>query len=190
MGKLTFGSKKKRVNYELLRVSLVWALRVAIVCFIAFVCVWYFGFKVSMIGDSMQPRLCNGDTTLLNRLVYDMSAPKRGDVVAFRPNGNENSHYYIKRVIGLPGETVELRDGEIYINNKKIKEKYKTTEIEEAGLLKEPITLAKNEFFVLGDDRQNSEDSRMPDVGNVKRSEIAGKIWFVVSPAGRWGFVK
>ena len=138
----------------------------------------------------MKPVLQNGDVTLVNRLVYDIRKPKRGEVVVFKPNGNENSHYYVKRVIGLPGETVEYRDGNILIDGEILEEKYKTTEMMELGLLEEPITLDSEEFFVLGDDRQNSDDSRMADIGNVKRSEIAGKVWFVVSPVTNLGFVK
>ena len=112
------------------------------------------------------------------------------NAIAFSPNGNENSHYYIKRIVGLPGETIEVQDGKIIVNGKPIKEKYQTTTIEELGLLSEPITLGNNEYFVLGDDRQNSEDSRSVDLGAVKRADIAGKIWFVVSPGKTFGFVK
>ena len=189
MAKLTFGKKKRRVNYDLLHVVLRWTLEIAIVCFIAFVFVWYFGLRVSVIGDSMNPELANGDITLVNRIVYNMSTPKRGDVIAFKPNGNESSHYYIKRIIGLPGETVEVKDGVILIDGDAIQEKYQTTEIEEPGLLSEPVKLGNNEYFVLGDDRMNSEDSRHADIGNVKRSEIEGKVWFAVA-GENFGFVK
>ena len=183
MAGLSFGRKRRRqVNYELLQEIFIWIVRIALVCVIAFGLVWYFGQKVSVIGDSMNPQLENGDITLINRLVYNMRKPKKGEVIAFKPNGNENSHYYIKRVIGLPGETIEYVDGEILIDSEAIEEDYNTTKIEELGLLEEPITLGKEEYFVLGDDRQNSEDSRMANVGNVKQSEIAGKVWLVVSP--------
>lgn len=191
MAGLSFGRKRRRqVNYELLQEIFIWIARIALVCVIAFGLVWYFGQKVSVIGDSMNPQLENGDITLINRLVYDVRKPKRGEVIAFKPNGNENSHYYIKRVIGLPGETIEYVDGEILIDGEAIEEDYNTTKIEELGLLEEPITLGKEEYFVLGDDRQNSEDSRMANVGNVKQSEIAGKVWLVVSPMKHFGFVK
>lgn len=191
MAGLSFGRKRRRqVNYELLQEIFIWIVRIALVCVIAFGLVWYFGQKVSVIGDSMNPQLENGDITLINRLVYNMRKPKKGEVIAFKPNGNENSHYYIKRVIGLPGETIEYVDGEILIDGEAIEEDYNTTKIEELGLLEEPITLGKEEYFVLGDDRQNSEDSRMANVGNVKQSEIAGKVWLVVSPMKHFGFVK
>ena len=167
----------------------IWALEIAVVCFIAFVSVWYFGLRVSVIGDSMTPNLSNGDVVLVNRLIYNMSTPKRGDVIAFKPKGNEETHYYIKRIVGLPGETVSVKDGYIYINGKKLKEEYNTKKIEELGLLKEPIVLGTTEYFVLGDDRQNSEDSRNADIGNVDRSDIDGQVWFSVSGKNK-GFVK
>jgi len=191
MAGLSFGKKKRRkVNYELLQEVIVWAFQIALVCFFAFVLVWYFGLRVSTIGDSMNPGLKNGDITLVNRLVYETRKPRRGEVIAFRPNGNESAHFSMKRVIGLPGETVEYKDGALWIDGVVLEEDYETTEIEELGLLEEPIILKSDEFFVLGDDRQSSEDSRMANIGNVKRSEIAGKVWFVVSPVKDLGFVK
>ena len=138
----------------------------------------------------MKPELQNGDITLINRLVYDIRKPKRGEIIVFKPNGNESSHYYMKRVIGLPGETVEYRDGNLLIDGEILEEEYETTDIVELGLLEEPITLGSGEFFVLGDDRQNSDDSRTANIGNVKREEIAGKVWFVVSPMQNLGFVR
>ena len=190
MAQLSFGKRRKRVNYDLVREVIVWIVQIAIVCTLAFACVWYFGFKVSTIGDSMKPELQNGDITLLNRLVYDVRKPKRGEVIAFKPNGNENSHYYIKRIIGLPGETIEYRDGNLLIDGDILEEEYTTTEMEDLGLLEDPITLGSGEYFVLGDDRLNSDDSRIANIGNVKKEEIAGKVWFVVSPMQNFGFVK
>ena len=191
MSKLSFGKKRrKKMDYELLQEILSWVFQIALVCFAAFLLVWFFGHKVSTIGDSMSPKLANGDITLVNRLVYETRKPRRGEIIAFKPNGSENSHYYIKRVIGLPGETIEYSDGEILIDGEVLEEKYKTTKMGELGLLEEPITLGASEYFVLGDDRQNSEDSRTANVGNVKKSEMAGKVWFVVSPMKHFGFVK
>ncbi len=189
MADLTFGKKRRRVNYDLLREILKWTFQIAIVCFLAFAIVWYFGQRVSVIGDSMNPELSNGDVTLMNKVVYNMSNPKRGNVIAFKPNGNESSHYYIKRIVGLPGETIEVKDGKILIDGKEIKEKYETTELSELGLLSEALVLGDDEYFVLGDDRQNSEDSRSEEIGNVRRSDIVGKVWFVIS-GDNFGFVR
>lgn len=189
MAKLTFGKQKRRINYDLLKTILIWAGEIAAVCLVAFIVVWYFGMRVSMIGGSMSPALENGDVTLVNRIVYDMSSPRRGDVIAFYPNGNKESHCYIKRVIGLPGETVEVKKGKVLIDGKAIKENYEATAIEELGRLEEPMILGENEFFVLGDNRENSEDSRYTSVGNVKRKEIVGRVWFVTA-GDNFGFVR
>ena len=190
MAGLSFNRKRRTVNYDLIREIIVWTFQIAIVCLIAFVGVRFFGQRVSVIGSSMEPVLQNGDITLINELSYNMGTPKRGDVIAFKPNGNENAHYSIKRIIGLPGENIEIISGDIYVDGKKLEEEYTTTEILDAGIVEEAVKLGNNEYFVLGDDRQNSEDSRMANIGNVKRTEIHGKVWLVVSPWKNFGFVK
>lgn len=184
--------KPRRFRIDLERLPLIgaWAFKIGVVFLFAFVAVWYFGQRVSTVGDSMKPVLENGDVVLVNRIVYNATTPKRGDIIVFRPKGNENSHYYIKRIVGLPGETVEIIEDRVYINGERIKEEYTTSEINDVGILSEPMTLASDEYFVLGDDRENSEDSRNADVGNVKRSYIYGKAWFVISPWEHFGFIK
>lgn len=186
---LKFGRESRHINLDWVPEALKWALQIVIVCIFAFVFVWYFGQRISNIGDSMNPVLKNGDVVLVNRILYDASSPKRGDIIVFKPNGNENLHSYVKRIVGLPGETVQIKDGTVYIDGKKLKESYKTTSLEEAGLAAEEITLGGNEFFVLGDNRESSEDSRMADIGNVKRSEIEGKAWFNITPGNRFGLI-
>ena len=182
--------RKKHIRMEQITGIGMWIFKIAVVCLLAFVSVWYFGQKVSTVGDSMKPVLQNGDVVLVNRIVYNASRPKRGDIIVFKPKGNENSHYYIKRIIGLPGETVEIIENHVYINGEKLKEDYKTTDINDVGIVSEKMQLASDEYFVLGDDRENSEDSRNADVGNVKRSYIYGKAWFVVTPKKDFGFVR
>lgn len=164
--------------------------RIAVICLLAFILVWNLGQRVSMIGDSMSPALKNGDIVLVNRVVYNARRPRRGDVIVFKPKGNENSHYYIKRVIALPGETVEIIENGIYINGEKLEETYQTTKLDRVGRASEKIKLDEDEYFVLGDDRENSEDSRDADVGNVKREYIYGKAWFVLSPRQDFGFIR
>lgn len=138
----------------------------------------------------MRPALQNGDIVLMNRLVYNASKPKRGDVIAFKPNGNENAHYSIKRVVGLPGETVQIKDGTIYIDGEEHVEDIYAFEIESPGIAEEPVKLGEGEYFVMGDNHTSSDDSRMADVGNVKREDIYGKVWFVASFGSNFGFVK
>lgn len=191
MRDLKFGKESRRpANFEWVPSVLTWIFQIIIVCVLAFVFVWYFGQKVSTIGDSMKPVLENGDTVLVNRIIYDASTPKRGDIIVFKPNGNENMYSYIKRIIGLPGETVQIKDGVIYIDGTILEESYTTSDIDFSGIAENEITLDVDEYFVLGDNRESSEDSRMADIGNVKRSEIEGKAWFKIWPAGHIGFIK
>lgn len=182
---LKFGKETRHRSWDWIPSALKLLLQIGIVCFFAFVFVWYFGQKTSNIGDSMNPILKNGDVVLVNRFKYDASSPKRGDIIVFKPNGNEHLHSYIKRIIGLPGETIQIKDSSIYINGKILEENYETNEITDAGLASEPIKLAGDEYFVLGDNRQVSDDSRSADIGNVKRSEFEGKAWFILSPRSR-----
>ena len=187
--RIQFGKEKKQIDYDLIRTVGIWAFKIILVCLLALVIVFYFGRQVKNSGDSMRPAVLDGDIVLVNRMIYDASKPKRGDIIVFKPNGNENARSYIKRIIGLPGETVQIKDGEIYIDGEKLEEKYETTAIEDAGTASEEITLDGDEYFVLGDNRRNSEDIRMADIGNVKRSEIEGKAWFVLSTKGNFGFI-
>ena len=180
---------KFEFNFKYIKAVAIWTLKVSAVSLLAFVLVWFFGQQVSTVGDSMKPALQNGDVVLVNRVIYNATKPKRGDVIVFKPKGNENVHYYIKRVIGLPGETIEIRDKNIYVDGELLEEKYETTELGDSGYLDEPVTLDEDEYFVLGDDRENSEDSRHAEVGNVKRIYIYGKAWFVIS-GENIGFVK
>lgn len=167
-----------------------WALKIGIVCMLAFAYVWFFGQKVSTVGDSMKPVLNNGDMVLVNRIVYNAMTPRRGDVVVFRPKGNKNSHYYIKRIIGLPGETIEIIENSVFIDGERLEEEYETSDITDVGIVGDKVELGENEYFVLGDDRENSTDSRSEDVGNVKRIDIYGKAWFVSSPIKHAGFIR
>ena len=164
------------------------------VCVLAFVIgcvlVYYFMTSLTCVGQAMEPTVGSGDQVFVNRFIYSLSAPKDGDVVVFKPKGNDNTHYYIKRIIGLPGETIEVIENSVYINGKKLEEEYDTTRIDNVGVLSEKMKLKEDEFFVLGDDRENSEDSRSADVGNIKRAYIYGRAWFVLYPGKNFGLVR
>ncbi|MDD3403160.1 MAG: signal peptidase I [Hespellia sp.] len=188
---LHFRKEKTKYQVENKRNLVSWIVQTVIIIIIAAVLVLYFGQRVNNMGDSMTPVLKNGDVVLTNRIIYDAGQPKRGDIIAFKPNGNDNASYRIKRIIGLPGETVQLKDGVVYINGKQLKENYKTTVIDDVGIAGEEITLEGNEYFVLGDNRSSGDDSRQANIGNVKRSEIYGKVWFIIKSRNKnFGFLK
>lgn len=188
--KLHFAKDKIQVEPKDMRKIFGWGIQIVCVCLAAFMLVSFFGQRVSNAGDSMRPTLQNGEIVLMNRLIYNASKPKRGDVIAFKPNGNENAHYSIKRVVGLPGETVQIKDGTIYVNGEEHVKDIYTFEIESPGIAEDPVKLGEGEYFVMGDNHTSSDDSRMADVGNVKREDIYGKVWFVASFGNKFGFVK
>lgn len=181
MGDLSFRKKKKRIRLDIVKKVLVWIIQLFVVNLLAFMLVFYLGKEVPVIGDSMKSQLEEQDMALVNRLAYLLSRPKRGDIVVFKPNGNENSHYYIKRVVALPGETVQIVDGELIVTDEKGQRVENTgkegKEIEYAGVAEEPVLLDIGEYFVIGDNDAFSEDSRSADIGNVKKDDIEGKVW-------------
>lgn len=175
---LTFYQKKKKLNSKVLKDIFEMIVGGLVAIFLAFVIVFSVGMRTSVVGDSMEPALYNGQEILMNRVIYKLSSPKRGDVVVFLPNGNENSHYYVKRVVGLPGETIQIKDGSVYIDGVLLDEDEELDKMIDAGIAQNELTLAVDEFFVLGDNRNSSEDSRSGNIGAIKKDNIIGKAWF------------
>lgn len=185
---LNFGRQKRKINVTAVKEVFSWMIEILLAIVLAFTFVYFIGLRTSVVGQSMSPTLVSGDEILVNRFVYKVTDPKRGDIIVFLPNGNEKSHYYVKRVIGVPGDTVLIQNGAVYINGEVYKEEVETAAIEEAGLASEEITLDSDEYFVLGDNRNNSEDSRYANIGNIKKDYIIGKAWFRVAPFSSFGF--
>ena len=139
----------------------------------------HYGMQIFTVsGQDMNPTLENGDRILVNKLSYRIHSIKRNDVVIVRLSGSEHNYYSAERVIGLPGETVQIKDGRVYIDGEKLKEKYTFPAMENGGLALEEVTLDEDEYFVLCDNRNSGEDSRNANVGNVLRENIVGKAWF------------
>ena len=168
----------------------LWVVQIVIVVLFAFVLVYFFGQTRACIGQSMSTTIEGGDAVLLDGLSYKLGNPKRNDVIAFQLNGNREGASSIKRILGLPGETIQIKDGMIYIDGEIYLEKKDYPAMTDAGLAEEPITLGTNQYFVLGDNRNNSEDSRYADVGVVSGKNIEGKVWFILSPSDHMGLVK
>lgn len=145
---------------------------------------------VTLQESAMEPTYSVGEKFFVNRAVYKIKSPKRGDVIVFRTSVSDDAALHIRRVIGLPGETVLIKDGQVYINGKVYEENGAYPDITNAGLADSSITLESGEYFVLGDNRNNSEDSRFSDIGNINKKYIVGKLWFTVSPKSKIGFVK
>jgi len=174
-------SKKPAVMKILIEIF-IWAAQIAAVIFLAYFIIYYCVEKTTVIGSSMEKTLSANDQIIINKFIYHVSDPKRFDVIVFKQSGKEHSFYNIKRIIGLPGETVQIKDGSIYINGEVLDEIIEVEEMVNYGLAAEEIVLEENEYFVLGDNRNNSEDSRFASIGNITRDEIIGKASLRLSP--------
>lgn len=145
--------------------------------------------RTDVNGTSMVPTLEDGDQLIADKITYRFRDPERFDIIIFPYQYAENT-YFIKRVIGLPGETVRIDEqGNIYINGEILSENYGYEQMEYAGLAAEEIQLGEDEYFVLGDNRNVSEDSRYPDVGNIKRGDIIGRAWLRIYPFSKFGLL-
>ena len=188
---LNFNKKRRKIEAAVVKEIFTWITGVFVAILLAFVLVYCVGMTTSVIGISMQPTLENSEKIMVNRFVYMISSPKQNDVIVFVPNGSVNSHYYVKRVVGTPGDTVQIVDGHLYINDELFAYEDKYDEMAHAGIAENKITLKKGEFFVLGDNRNNSEDSRSANIGIINKKNIIGKAWFHLGAGENTiGFVK
>ena len=166
-----------------------WGVDIVAVIALAFSAVVMLGTKLTVSGRSMEPLLSSGDVVLLDKLWYNFSEPKRMDVIAFTDPEDE-TRTYIKRIAGLPGERIQIREGRLFVNGIAATDLSEREPIKTAGLAESEIELAEDEYFVLGDNADTSEDSRFSNVGNVRRDQIRGRVWFRMSPFERLGLIR
>ena len=162
-----------------LRRIINWIVDLVVVLSLAWLVVYEFGAQIQIVGQSMTPELRGGDVVLMDRLTYVFEEPLRFDVVVFEREDHKDN---VKRIIGLPGETVQIQSGYIYIDGQYLEADRELNQVSLAGMAQSPITLAEDEYFLLGDNRDGSEDSRFANIGNVKREQIRGKVWLRLVP--------
>lgn len=162
---------------------------IGVVLLISWLLITFVAQRTSVNGTSMVPTFEDGDQLICDKITYRFRDPERFDVIIF-PYKYQEKTYFIKRIIGLPGETVRIDyDGNIYINGEILDEKYGLEKIEYPGLAEQEIQLGDDEYFVLGDNRNVSEDSRYPDVGLIKREDIIGRAWLRIYPFSKFGLI-
>lgn len=167
-----------REETSAVRIFMSWVVDVVVVIAFAWFCLQSFGVQIVVAGQSMMPLLNSGDVVLMNKLLYDFRKPERLDVVVLEREDKKT----VKRVIGLPGETVLIQGGYVYIDGERLEAPDNLDQVSLAGLAENPIELGENEYFLLGDNRDSSEDSRFANVGNVKEEQILGKVWMRIQP--------
>ena len=165
-------------------------LYVVVVVGITFLIIHYVGQRTYVSGSSMENTLSDGDNLIVDKISYRFQEPQRFDIIVF-PFQYEENTFYIKRIIALPGETIYIDEsGQIYIDGEVLMESYGKEVIANPGRAYEPVTLGDDEYFVMGDNRNNSSDSRDPAVGNIHRDELIGKAWVRIWPLSKFGILK
>lgn len=168
---------RKEARKKFVQKILITAVEVVVVIFLGFAITHYGMETFTVAGQYMSPTLNDGDKILVNKMSYRLHSIKRNDVVVVKQSGSEHNYYSVERVIALPGEKIQIKDGRVYINGKKLEEKYDFPVMENGGLALEDIILDEDEYFVLCDNRNNGEDSRNANVGNILKENIVGKAW-------------
>lgn len=186
------GGKKGKGLNRVMREMISTLLYLLIVLCITYVVIHYVGQRTEVQGASMESTLSHGDNLIVDKITYRFRDPQRFDIIVF-PFQYEEDTYFIKRIIGLPGETVQIGlDGTIYIDGEVLEENYGREVIkpENIGIAVEPVVLEEDEYFVMGDNRNNSSDSRTEVVGNIHREDIIGRVWLRIWPLSEIGILK
>ena len=182
--------KKREIVYRPYEAVLKTIVDLVMIICLAFLMVLSFFHKTTIDGNSMSTKLNQKDIVLINKISYSFSSPQRFDIVVFETEDEDGEvTQYVKRIIGLPGETIQIQNGKIYIDGELLEHDVTDVEIYNAGLAADPIKLSYNEYFVLGDNRNNSDDSRFSNIGLVTRSQIIGKPWLCISPISDFGII-
>ncbi len=158
---------------------------ILVVVLLAIFVIYFYCDKATIVGNSMSKELSNGEVVLINKLSYRVGTPDRFDVIAYK----NDSGISVKRIIGLPGEKIQIIDSKIYVDGEVIEDIFFEGTFE-SGYVNNEMEIGPDEYFVMGDNRNVSEDSRFSYVGNVKYADILGKAWFIVAPFNRMGFVE
>lgn len=164
---------------EIIKELAGWLLYIVLIIALTWIVVTFVGQRTEVSGSSMETTLSDKDQLIVDKMTYRFRDPKRYDIVVF-PYQYQDNTYYIKRIIGLPGETVQILSGMVYIDGMRLDEHYGNEIMENPGIAEEPLTLGEDEYFVLGDNRNNSSDSRASDVGLIHRKDLIGRAWIRV----------
>ena len=174
---------------SILKELMGWIVYIIIIVALAWVIITFVGQRTQVSGHSMETTLSHGDQLIVDKISYRFCDPDRYDIVVF-PYQYEEKTYYIKRIIGLPGETVQIVDGYVYIDGQQLDEHYGNEVMLDPGIAEEPVTLGDDEYFVLGDNRNNSQDSRAANVGVIHRKDLLGRAWIRIWPLSEFGVIK
>lgn len=174
---------------SIIRELLGWIVYILVIVGLTYLIITFVGQRTRVSGSSMQTTLSDGDNLIVDKISFRLRDPKRYEIIVFPYQHQENT-FYIKRIVGLPGETVQVKDGYAFINGQPLEEDYGNEIMKEPGIASEPITLGSDEYFVLGDNRNHSADSRDPSVGVLHRKDLLGRAWIRIWPLSKFGVIR
>ncbi len=180
--------QKQEEETSFLKELLGWVLYIAIIVGMTYLIVTYVGQRTKVSGDSMETALQDGDNLIVDKISYRFRDPERFEIIVFPYKYAENT-YYIKRIIGMPGEAIQIKDGYVFINGEQLNENYGLERMDAAGIAEDIILLGEDEYFVLGDNRNNSSDSRSSSVGILTREDLIGRAWVRIWPLRKIGVI-
>lgn len=182
--------KPSKEERSMVQETISFIIYIGIVFLLTYLVIHYVGQRTQVSGTSMEYTLSDGDNLIVDKITYRFHKPERFDIVVF-PFKHKEDTYYIKRIIGMPGETVQIdQNGVIYIDGEELEESYGREIIQDPGEAADPIELGADEYFVLGDNRNASSDSRDPSVGKVLGKDFVGRAWLRIFPFDKIGFIK
>lgn len=181
-------SETKTKEYSVLREILGWLVYIIVIIVATYLIITYVGQRTRVSGHSMEPTLQHGDNLIVDKLSYHFRDPERYEIIVF-PFKYAEDTYYIKRIIGLPGDTIQVKDGYVYLNGEKLEESYDKIDIGKEGIAIKEITLGEDEYFVMGDNRNKSSDSRDSSVGVLKKDDFIGRAWIRIWPLDNVGVI-
>lgn len=186
--------QKKERRRKIIREILIYLVEIAVVILFAWLIVHFTMKRAGMIGSSMESTLVNGEDVMVNKISYLLWGPSRESVIAFYPEQEEedseeldDSSILIRRVVGLPGEKILIKEGKVYVDGELLEENYAFEDMESGGRASSEITLGDDEYFVLGDNRNDMDDSRNDSFTVVKKDNIIGKVILALNPVSMIG---
>lgn len=190
MGRQKEQGQPEEKETNVVRETISFIIYIGIVFLLTYLVIHYVGQRTQVSGSSMEATLSDGDNLIVDKISYRFHDPERYDIIVF-PYKYKKNTFYIKRIIGLPGETVQIDEqGNIYVDGEVLDESYGREVILDPGEAEEPVTLEDDEYFVLGDNRNASSDSRDPSVGKILGEDIIGRAWVRIFPFNKMGFIK
>lgn len=186
MSQPIYGNEDRPIYLKIL----TWVTDIMLIIAVALFVLNFYGYRYTASGSSMSPTVNAKEIILVDRITFQIFSPDRFDLILVEMEKDGLSQYYLKRVIGIPGDSIQINNGKIYLNDELLTYGDNMNEIISPGLAHNKIQLKKDEYFVLGDNWNNSEDSRFVSFGNVQKENIIGIAWFRISPTEKLGFIE